>query len=760
MAKFRAKDVFKRWKEQKKSTRILSAILAISIVLLVPLLIVVGIAAIFSHGGFFATFTKGWVYGIWIAVELVIGGILLYDFVLRGSRRVLKVNKDLENSHFMSLKEIAKNDGFIVTKFSELGASDDGIPIIAERKDDDITIVMRKAIHTMDIATTGTGKTTTHISPTIEILARTKNKPCMVVTDPKGELYNRHAHTLEENGYHVHIVNMRDTYHSTLWNPFNDVMRKIDSVNDPIVQKQGRYIYDGKTYDAFAEAERAKAEWAVRVRNEVYDDLKDLIYTCCPEEASNDKSWQHGARDLIFGMALRMWEDYRDGYLPKEKFNLYNLWWNLTEYARGDCQLLKEYIDDMADEESRAPGMANAVLVSQDSEKTLASYLTSVSQYMHWIADGGVAQLTSGNEIEFGAWDEGANALFIVFPDEKDTRYPLVTLLFVQMFKALIYKSNHNFECGKTKAAELLRSCYFLLDEFGNLPRIPKFENNITIARSRKIWLMPVVQSYKQLDTVYGQDAAGIIRDNCVIKIFMGTDDAKTLNEISDACGKKKTRQVSYSESKDMSVSTSAQSVPLIYPSELDKLNDPKKGIMGNAVVLVTGNYPIRGSLTPFFEALDIYGIKNLDQEEMGEFMFFDETNNRYDVAKFVAFMKADRESEVVDAQEAISNAESEAVEAAIKKVATSKIYKRVSEVVDKLKDKISTDDFVRLSVADTKQKILILDELAEQAIFNGDNFLAADIEKIRSFLIYSGEGDEVRPLESQSEYTNLGGVL
>ena len=125
-----------------------------------------------------------------------------------------------------------------------------------------------------------------------------------------------------------------------------------------------------------------------------------------------------------------------------------------------------------------------------------------------------------------------------------------------------------------------------------------------------------------------------------------------------------------------MSVSTSAQSVPLIYPSELDKLNDPKKGIMGNAVVLVTGNYPIRGSLTPFFEALDIYGIKNLDQEEMGEFMFFDETNNRYDVAKFVAFMKADRESEVVDAQEAISNAESEAVEAAIKKVATSKIYK------------------------------------------------------------------------------------
>ena len=758
MAKFRTTDVFKRWKEQKKSTKILSAILALAILLLVPLLIVVGIAAIFSHGGFLAVFTKGWVYGIWIVIELAIGGFFLYDFVLRGSRRVMKVNKDLENSHFMNLKEIAKNDGFIVTTFSKLSESKDGIPIIAERKGDDITIVMREAIHTMDIATTGTGKTAAHISPSIEILARTKSKPCMVVTDPKGELYKRHAHTLQENGYHVHIINMRDTYHSTLWNPFNDVMKKTDSVNDPIIQKQGRYVYDGITYDSFAEAKQAKAEWAVRVRDEVYVDLQDLIYTCCPEEASNDKSWQHGARDLIFGMTLRMWEDYRDGYIPKEKFNLYNIWWNLTEYARGDCELLKEYIDSMSDDQSHAPSMANAVLVAED--RTLSSYLTSVSQYLHWISDGGVQQLTSGNEIEFGDWDEDANILFIVFQDEKENRYPLVTLLLVQMYKALIDKANRNQESGKTKEAELLRNCYFLMDEFGNLPKIHNFEKIITIARSRKIFLLSVVQSYKQLDTVYGQDAAAIIRSNCVIKIFMGTDDAKTLGEISEACGKKKTRQISYSESKDMSVSTAAQSVPLIYPSELDKLNDPKKGVIGNAVVLITGNYPIRGLLTPFFKAFDIYGIKNLDKEEMLDFMFFDEVKNRYDIAKFVAFMKADQESEIVNAQEAVSNAEAEAVEEAIKKVATSKIYKKVAEVVNKLQDKISADDFVRLSVADTRQKILILDELAEKAINDGDNFLAADIDKIRSFLIYSGDVDEVQLLEDQAEYANMGGVL
>ena len=133
-------------------------------------------------------------------------------------------------------------------------------------------------------------------------------------------------------------------------------------------------------------------------------------------------------------MALRMWEDVRDGYMPKEKFNLYNLWWNLTEYARGECEVLKEYIDECADETSRAKGMASTVLVSED--RTLSSYLGSVNQYLHWMADGGVAQLTSGNEVEFGLFDEEPNALFIKIPDMKEGRHGLVSLMLLQLYKA------------------------------------------------------------------------------------------------------------------------------------------------------------------------------------------------------------------------------------------------------------------------------------------------------------------------------------
>ena len=60
----------------------------------------------------------------------------------------------------------------------------------------------------------------------------------------------------------------------------------------------------------------------------------------------------------------------------------------------------------------------------------------------------------------------------------------------------------------------LPRNVYFILDEFGNMPKIDKFDKMITVGRSRKIWFNMVVQSYAQLDNVYGQTISNIIKSN------------------------------------------------------------------------------------------------------------------------------------------------------------------------------------------------------------------------------------------------------
>lgn len=735
------KDVFKRWKKRSLKFKIFTGIgLAIALIF-GPLLIFAVLIMAFTHSDFASVWSNGLLYGLWAIALAAITVFVLFEIRTLGSWRVLKVNKNLEDSHFMTDSEIAHNDGFTVTEFSELGNVKDGILITAERKHNKMDVVLLNPIHTLMIATTGTGKTTTYVEPFIEVLSRTATKPCMVITDPKGELYERHANTLKKNGYNVHIINLTMTYRSTLWNPFNDVWRKTEKISEPITQEKNKYRWGGRLFDTYAMAEQEKKEFTVRLNDEIYVDLQDLIYTACPVEAAQDKSWQQGARDLLFAMALRMWEDVRDGYMPKEKFNLYNLWWNLTEYARGECEVLKEYINVCADEVSRAPGMANTVLVSED--RTLSSYLGSVNQYLHWMADGAVAQLTSGNEIEFTEWDEEPNVLFIKIPDAKEGRHGLVTLMLVQLYKALLEKATLNNELHETPDERLKRNCYFLMDEFGSLPKIHRFEKIVPIARSRKIFLVPVIQDYKQLDATYGQDGASIIRNNCNVKIFMGTNDDKTRAEISEACGKQRVKSVSYNENKDTGVTTSAQSVPLIYPTELKDLNNPDNGVFGNSVIIVSGTFPIRGRTTPYFQAKDIYGMDDDAEVPKKDFMIFDEQTNRYDITKLIFLHhnledESDGSEEVPVTENPIELQPKDTEKGAKRKTAAELAAEQISEELEKLKGKISDDDFVRLCSADIKEKLRILDELAEAATLGGNIFLAMQIEKIISFIKHS----------------------
>mgnify|MGYP003297339352 CR=1 FL=1 len=137
--------------------------------------------------------------------------------------------------------------------------------------------------------------------------------------------------------------------------------------------------------------------------------MQDLIYTICPIENKNESSWEKGARDFILALAVAFWEDVFNGFMPREKFNLYNLYRTISDYAKGECEDIRAYFDTRSPL-SKTRGLSNTVLVAQD--RTLASFLTDVSQYFNWMSDTGIAALTSGNDIEFGDFDESPNVLF------------------------------------------------------------------------------------------------------------------------------------------------------------------------------------------------------------------------------------------------------------------------------------------------------------------------------------------------------------
>ena len=103
------------------------------------------------------------------------------------------------------------------------------------------------------------------------------------------------------------------------------------------------------------------------------------------------------------------------------------------------------------------------------------------------------------------------------------------------------------------------------------MPVIPGMENKITVARSRGISFMLIIQALSQLRAKYGPDVAEIIRSNCNLQVFLATNDNETAEYFSKICGEKTTREknVSVSQEGKESISYSLASRALIKPEEL-----------------------------------------------------------------------------------------------------------------------------------------------------------------------------------------------
>ena len=541
------------------------------------------------------------------AVFMVINIFNWYKGIGKNPKKLMQVKEGnqneiytgLEQAHFETQKEIETN--FNTVSYDDLPNLDiEGIPIIAEEGKKDYKITFAKPAHTLIIGTTGSGKTTTFINPTVQILANTKGKPSMLISDPKGELYALHAKSLIKRGYDVKVLDLRNPYCSIRWNPLEkpyEMYQEMLSLEDKVVvnEEEGYYVFEDKIYYDVNEKNAAVQVRKQAIFDEVYEDLNDICSVLCPVKSKNEPIWESGAKNFILAITLAMLEDSEKSELgmTKEKFNFYNVM-KIATNTQNDCEDLIEYFAGRSPI-SKSVSLSKQVLDASD--KTRGSYLSTIFDKLSLFSDMSICSLTSANEIDLGEIATKPTALFLQIPDEKETRHTLAGMVILQAYKALVSKAN---TCPDLS---LPRSVYLLLDEFGNLPQIHKLEQMITVGRSRRIWLALVVQSYAQLAKVYDDKSADIIKSNCNIQIFIGTTDLKTIDEFSKKCGNYSIIQknVSFSSSNSgVGSSISVKERPLIYPTELQQLNSAKD--MGNAIVNIFGFPPVKSKFTPSFK--------------------------------------------------------------------------------------------------------------------------------------------------------------
>ena len=603
-----------------------------------------------------------------LIMVLAVGGTFVYDMlrILDGKGKKNDTGKAEDkvkdakgrettqffNRDFLTDEDLKKIEGFNYNTLSSIqNSKKDGILIRAEEKHNKMEINFVTPIHTLVVGTTSSGKTSRFVVPSLQLMSMTAAKPSFVITDPKGELYDKCCNKFIEEGYDVKIINLRDPFSSVQWNPLSypyDMyqrsyhLEKEVKVHPPgdnpkqynlIIQRP--FDYNTTTwfeFNNFAYADKDKLENDRRVTSRELQDktfpaLNDICATLAPIESTKDPSWERTAQKLIHAIMLAMLEDSRIPELgmTREKYNLYNVYkiGNMTDNGRDTYATLKKYLFEYRSKFSKVHDLASTAL--NNAESTTKNYMGFVSSKTALFSDTGISFLTAHSEIDFVNMDEKPTAIFLIIPDEIRTRYPLAILFVTQLYKKLVDKAQ---QIG----GQLKRHVYFMLDEFGNMPKFPEFGSIMTVGRSRGIFFELCVQSYSQLYQVYGQDEGKIIKDNCPIQIYIASEDTTTNKEFSELLGKKTIVETNENKSKGpdgnecTSTSTVVKSIPIAYPEELMSFRDKGQII----IKTFEPNACLKTVITPYFKS-KIYNTTRV-YGQYQEKRMFDEDQVYYDI--------------------------------------------------------------------------------------------------------------------------------
>ncbi len=526
----------------------------------------------------------------------------------------------------------------------------------------------------------------------------------------------------------------------------NVLIRRIRLVKEleyNLKHKDGKYIGAGETFLSLRDARTRMQE----LKDEIYENAQDLVYTLCPVQNKDQPTWEEGARNLIFGLVLAFCEDCIKGKMEEKQLLLFNIYHNITKYCSEDTAALRNYLLEGRDEFSKVRGLVNTVLITSD--KTLTSYLSEVNSYMQQLSDDGIMSLTSENDLDIVNMDEQPNAVFIIVPDERFTRHRFVTLFITQMYKELVEKANLNLRREQTQTAVLKRNTYFILDEFANLPKFDNIEGMVTVARSRGIRFLFVLQAYSQLTAKYGRDIGDIIKTNCNVKIFIGSDDSDTRKEFSELCGQKKVKNFSVNTNAEnpASSNTGASNQPLITVGMLERLNGNEKG---DAIVSVRGYEPIWTVFTPSYELKDVYfkdGKANIGKREA---VLFDKNEYVFDITGKNGITENERILAAIEREEAEENAAE--IKRQNKIAALDVKWKSIADDI-----KLKLQEFANMLVPADKEAVLKaeLDNILPLLMMIEENYRKKPLKarKIREMADYI-KGELPKLLELQNQAT------
>ena len=299
--------------------------------------------------------------------------------------------------------------------------------------------------------------------------------------------------------------------------------------------------------------------------------LNDIASNIIVEKKnSKDPFWERSSVDYFIGLAVGLFEDAKQ----EEEVNLNSIMRMSFsgEDKNGISTFIKDYIS-LKGEDSTVYTCASGTVNAPNETKggVLAVFRQKMRLYTSQEKLSKMLSFSSFNIREIGTTP---TIVYMIIQDEKSTYHPLASTFIKQCYEVLVDVATDNG--GKLKTRTNI-----ILDEFGNLPPIIDMKSIVSAARSRNIRLTLAIQSHKQLESVYEEAEADVIKNNCNNYVYLYGRDLHTLEEISKLCGQKEEQlDVNQFEQK-----------PLISTSQLQHLKD------GEVIILTKENFPYKAFL-------------------------------------------------------------------------------------------------------------------------------------------------------------------
>ena len=437
---------------------------------------------------------------------------------------------------------------------------------IPKTADETTALVDTGDVHALMIGAAGVGKTSYWLYPCLEYALASGMS--FLSTDTKGDVVRNYGRIAQEcYGYRVGVIDLRNPTRSDGFN----LLHLVNKYMDLFKEKPGNLLF------------KAKAERYAKIIS------KTIITAGMDGQNFGQNQFFYDAAEGLLTATILLVAEFCP---PPERHivSVFKIIQELMAPSQTKGQTQFQALLSLLPETHKAKWFAGAATSTAD--QAMASVMSTTLARLNAFLDSEMEQLLCfDTAVDAETFCKEKSALFLVMPEEDPNKFFMVSLIIQQLYREILSVADEH-------GGKLPNRAVFYCDEYGTLPKIESAEMMFSASRSRRLSIVPIIQSIGQLEKNYGKEGAEIIIDNTQDTIFGGfAPNSETAQAMSKSLGSRTVQTGYISKGKDNgSQSLQMMERPLMTPDELKSM--PK----GQFIVMKTGAHPMKVKLKLFFQ--------------------------------------------------------------------------------------------------------------------------------------------------------------